>query len=958
MAIEKHLTSEGYRYFMYHNGKPLDFPIEIADRSILLLMRSDEGEEISAIEQLYMTGLIDKKQDGEYLLPFEKIGKVDKEYSDKLSLPTRKVTISLREVGHFTTDHYQITYDAKSGPRNLYSPKRVGPVLKYSGIEYLLDEKQWKLIEELERWTDPGKEGSTDRARHQAYVKLLARDAGIEISSFMAARESLFADNAEIDIRKQDDKHLDIIPKLPGVPDELNEEIFCSLATDKLKSKKTNVGIKGKLIDIRHKDKQLRVFLNDQADQKIGQIRRIESITGKDVPRFLENPEAYLPESIEYDPEVFAKRVKGLKILRSSVVPYVHLKPRADRPGWFDLETGVRVENLDGDLSATLNAINGGADLNPETLSRELSDDEFEKLETELMQQVSEDQQDDWVYIPKQGWINVKSEAIKQHAEARKRLREAGIEPGLISPEHVNKVLDIYTNLESLEYNEGFLQQRLKPQVIPYEQAPGLNAELYEYQKEGYRWMCGLGEANMGGLLADDMGMGKTLQIIAYLLNRKAKGNLRPSLIVMPLSILENWKNEISKFAPSILPIMIYQGEYRQQLLETIPNYDLTFSTYETIARDQLYLGRINWKLVISDESQRIKNFKTRASHAAKGMHAIQRLAMTGTPVENRLSELWSIIDFIQPGLLRSYGDFRKTYEIPIMQDELGAAELTKKLVETIKPVFLRRTKEDIFGKELPPPDVERKAIPLGDMQFQIYKELVNDARLRQDQDTTAQRMNTLAILQRLIQVCSHPRTLDEGIRNVSTEKLIKESPKLEHTMGVLENIRNLDEKVLIYTKYYKMQEILRRVILDKLGVYAPVINGEIVEGRQGIVDQFNKSSGFNVMILSPRAAGVGLNITGANHVIHYTREWNPAVENQATDRVHRIGQKKKVKVYYPIAVLPTLQKSEKGFISRGISVEQRLNDLLEDKRALMKNVIVTSRLDITQDDLAKEVLY
>lgn len=958
MAVEKHLTSEGYLYRLFHNDKPLQFPIEIADRTMLRLMLSEEGERISVVEQLYMTGLIDKKQDGEYLLPFERINKVEKEYAEKLNLPTRKVAITIKETGHFTTQKYRITYDAKSGPRSLYSPNRVGPILIYSGTEYLLDDRQWRLIEELERWTDPGREGSTDRARHQAYVKLLAKEAGIEISSFMSARESVFADDADIDIRKQDDKHLNIIPKLPGVPDELNEEILSTMETDRPALRTADEAVKGKLFDVRNKDKRIRVFINDQADRKIGQIRKIESITGKDVPRFIENPEAYLPESIEYDPEVFAKRVKGLKVIRSTVVPFVHLKPRADRPGWFDLETGVRVENLDENLGTLTDETNGAANLSTEMPSRELSDQEFGKLESDLMEQVADDLHDDWIYSQELGWVNVKPAAVSQHAEARKRLKEAGIEPGLISPENVNKVLDIYTNLESLEYNEGFLEQRLKPQVIPYEPAPGLKADLYDYQKEGYRWMCGLGEANMGGLLADDMGMGKTLQVMAYLLNRKAKGTLRPSLIVMPFSILENWRNEISKFAPSLLPVLIYQGEYRQQLLETIPNYDLTFTTYETIARDQLYLGRINWKLVISDESQRIKNFKTRASHAAKGMHAMQRIAMTGTPVENRLSELWSIIDFIQPGLLRSYGDFRRTYEIPIMQDELGAADLTEKLVETIKPVFLRRTKEDIFSKELPPPEVERKSIPLGEMQFQIYKELVADARLRQDVDKSRQRMNTLAVLQQLIEVCSHPRLLDEDILNISTEKLIMESPKLEHVIGILETVRNLNEKVLIYSKYYKMQSILRRVILDKFGIYAPVINGGIVEGRQDIVDQFNRSSGFNVMILSPRAAGVGLNIIGANHVIHYTREWNPAVENQATDRVHRIGQKKQVKVYYPIAVLPTLQKSEQGFISKGISVEQRLNDLLEDKRALMRNVIVTNRLDITQEDLAKEVLY
>ena len=965
MPVETRLTAEGFVFSIYADKTPVEFPMEIRQRPLLKLIQSAAGDQVLAVERLYLNGIIDQVQSGQYILPHDRLHELDSETTDELQLPKRPVELTLKEIGHFGSDRYQITFEANAGPRTLFSPSRNGPVLSYDRQHYLLNASQWRLLEELERWQDPGRGVVVERARHQARIKSLAKQANVAIDSFMAARESVFADTVDVQLRKKDDQHVRVVPSFKDIPDAINETLFAGVSgTDVNQPHPASaIGHSHNLFELQHNGVRKRVFVDDSAEQTVQEITALPEITGKNVPRFMDNPAAFLPETIEYDPEVFAKRVKGLKILRSTVVPYVNLSVSADRPGWFDLDTGIRVETDEGsdlvipDDSDTTSETGAqasepaGEPASGNTSFGRLDDQIWKDLERTIDLEPSDQQAEDYVYNPDLGWVNYQPDSIAEYRQAKKQLRELGLDEGPISPENLNRVLDIYTNLNSLDYNEGFIQNRkalADIQRVPYEPIPGLRASLFDYQQEGYRWLRGLGEAKLGGLLADDMGLGKTLQIISYLLYRQSQNILRPSLVVVPLSLMENWYNEIAKFAPSLLPVAFYSGLGRRHLINQIENYDLIITTYETLARDQLLLARIHWKLIVSDETQKIKNYKTRASHAAKGMHAEQRIAMTGTPVENRLSELWSIIDFIQPGLLRSYSYFRKAYETPIMTGAPESQQLTDELIETIRPVFLRRTKDELFSKELPPPHLKRSFIPMTQTQFAKYQEIVRSFDLNANPDPSQRRMVILAALQKLLQLCSHPRLLDGSSEMARTKDLLRESPKLSDTIEILKSIRKSGEKVLIFTTWHKMQRILRQVILEEFGVNAPIINGEIKSSRQAIVDQFNQTPGFHVMILSPKAAGIGLNITGANHVIHYSREWNPAIENQATGRAHRIGQKKIVSVYYPITVLPNAGLvARHQLASQGITVEQRLDMLLEDKRTLMRNVVVPNGLEI-----------
>ena len=457
---------------------------------------------------------------------------------------------------------------------------------------------------------------------------------------------------------------------------------------------------------------------------------------------------------------------------------------------------------------------------------------------------------------------------------------------------------------------------------------------MKDYQVQGYSFIRGHYEAGTGVLLADDMGLGKTVQIISFLSYLFDENQLSPALLVMPLSLIENWCSEMRKFLPAVAHIYVHQGNHRYRSPELIENNEVVMTSYETLARDQELLGRIRWSCVVCDEVQKVKNFHTLAASAVKGMNTSFRIAVTGTPVENRLSELWSIVDFVQPGLLGSYKVFRKTYEAPIQKGAPEKEERVKELIDEIAPVFLRRKKEDVLAGQIPEKTDEIYPIAMCSPQRELYCKILRD---REEEEKNC----ALGTIQKLMMLCSHPRLITKEMYNTaSASALEKESPKLAWTMEQLHEIKRKKEKVIIFTRYLAMQSILRQAIFEEFKIDAPIINGQIKDNRLSIIHQFEASKGFNIMILSPKAAGVGLNIVAANHVIHYTREWNPAIENQATDRAYRIGQTKPVFVYYPVMECPQFS-----------TVEERLNDLLKDKREIMKNVIIPTDLEVTAED-------
>lgn len=890
VQIETKYTNAGIEFAIKEGWHKLEFPLKDLTKK---LIRDEAWDTVNVLEQIWYQGLL-QPMNGAYLLNAEDLFELDEDTVEELPITHYKANIGLEENGNVGRSDYRIDWFAIIRGKHAGQCKRCGCIVQAGGYEFLLSREQYKLLLELEK--EHTASTVDERARLQAKSKFLAKKAGATISQFMENRDFLFCDTVDLGIDVQDDENIQLQPVIPDLPETLQNELPTYLHG---------------VAQFQNEGKRTRVFPSEKAEKTFNNIRAIPSIQGQAVPQFIENPLKFIPEEIEFDAELFSKRVKGLKVRTASAVPYINIEESAEQTGWFDVNAGLVIHDQAGE---TEDVFVGGGD----------------KLNELIHEAVQLGQQ--YVYYGNR-WIKVPTDGFQQLQELHNELGK----DGRVSSAQAQKILDIYENIEGIEYNETFLQ--LKEKCLPINQefqvVNSFCGTLKDYQKEGYGFLKTHYDSRMGVLLADDMGLGKTVQVIALLADIWERGELPPVLLVLPTSLIENWRAELSKFLPAVRALYEHRGSNRYRNAELICKYDVVLTTYETLARDQAMLGSIKWTCVICDEVQKIKNFRTYAASAIKGMNTKCRIALTGTPVENRLSELWSIADFAQPGLLNSYQYFRNHYEKPIQREEENREQLAEELVQKLSPIFLRRTKEAVLGDALPQKHEERILLELNVEQEKLYQTIVNEVHQSEENIT-------LGAIQRLIMLCSHPRLVSKDFGTMKASVLESESPKLAWLVKKLKEIKRSNEKVIIFTGYKNMQNILRQTIYERFGIDARIINGEMTTNRLGVIQEFSATKGFNVLILSPRAAGVGLNIVAANHVIHYTREWNPAIENQATDRVYRIGQEKQVTVYYPI------MESQSFF-----TAEKKLDELLMRKRALMTSVIVPTDLTISWKDFS-----
>ena len=430
---------------------------------------------------------------------------------------------------------------------------------------------------------------------------------------------------------------------------------------------------------------------------------------------------------------------------------------------------------------------------------------------------------------------------------------------------------------------------------------------LFPYQKDGLRWLTVVTSQEIGGILADEMGLGKTVQIIALFATETSEGRT-PSLVVAPGTLLENWRREIKRFAPA-LRTLVHSGPRRTGFPDELCDNDVVITSYDALSRDLPLFRRVDWNIVVLDEAQAIKNPETRRATAAKRLPRRTGIAVTGTPVENRLRDLWSLVDFASPEFLPDRKTFEATY-----QDDRESASLLEPLVS---PVLLRRRVADV-ADDLP----ERIDIPqhleLDTAQASAYE------ALRQEffGDRDDSRRSVLAAFTRMRMFCTHPQLVG-AMRNDPT----LDSVKYQRLTEILEEIFDLREKAIVFTSFNKMADILVADTPARYSVPATFIDGRTpVVDRQTLVDTFSKVRGSALLVLNPRAAGTGLNITAANHVVHYNPEWNPAVEDQASARVWRRGQTRPVTVH-------------RLFYTN--TVEETISDRLALKRELASGVVV-----------------
>jgi non-specific serine/threonine protein kinase len=567
-------------------------------------------------------------------------------------------------------------------------------------------------------------------------------------------------------------------------------------------------------------------------------------------------------------------------------------------------------------------------------------------------------------------WVHLDVESARRAVEFVKK-REAGqitLADAFRTAFTANKAetgLDV-VGLSGTGWIERLLEQSPGKAIEAIAQPAGFVGELRPYQLRGLHWLSFMDRLGLGACLADDMGLGKTIQLIALLLeererkkpeagSQKAESGARsekrearsdefpsardsglgtqdssspgPTLLFAPTSVVGNWLREVQRFAPS-LAVLVHHGPERlagEKLRREALAADVVITSYSLASRDKDDLAKVPWRRVVLDEAQKIKNPAAAATSAIRALSAPapRRVAMTGTPIENHLSELWSIMQVLNPGLLGSAADFREKFAVPI--EKLGERDRAEQLRRMIRPFVLRRTKQDpVIAGDLPEKLEMKVFCNLTAEQAALYERLVNDSLRQIDGASGIRRRGLiLATLTRLKQICDHPALLEE-----EAATLDQRSGKCERLVEMLEELLEEGDAALVFTQYREMGHLLEKVIKSRLKEPTFFLHGGTpAKGRDDMILKFQKQERGTprIFLLSLRAGGLGLNLTAANHVFHFDRWWNPAVEAQATDRAHRVGQTRKVQVH--------------KFVCIG-TMEERIDRLLSEKQALANQIV------------------
>ncbi|MEH6955560.1 DEAD/DEAH box helicase [Neobacillus drentensis] len=620
----------------------------------------------------------------------------------------------------------------------------------------------------------------------------------------------------------------------------------------------------------------------------------------------------------------------------------------------------------------------------------DLSEDEFGKLVEEKRR---------LVFI-RGRWVKLDPQFIRQIQDMMKRAEKEGLHVRDLLEQELSESEATEDELENpkafakiqIELNRQWKQmikQLSEVHEIPLEDVPqGLQGELRPYQQLGMSWLWFLRQYGFGACLADDMGLGKTVQLISYLLKVKevvgdeltvvpdtktksaaikpavpdteivtkkrskkdedaksdAKVPTKAALIICPTSVLGNWQKELERFAPE-LNVYLHYGSNRlkeEAFAAKAKEADIVLTSYGLSHIDLAEFEMLIWSSIAIDEAQNIKNAQTKQSKAVRKLRGRHHIALTGTPMENRLSELWSIFDFTNHGYLGSLGHFQKKFVIPIEKDE--KKDKVQQLQSLIRPFLLRRTKKDEeVALNLPDKLEQKEYCPLTAEQASLYEQLIHDTFAEIEKLSGFERKGLiLQMLSRLKQLCNHPALYLK--EKSATRQLLERSNKLEKLVELINAVLEQGESCLIFTQYIEMGEMIKSTLKKKFGIEVPFLNGSVPKvKRDEMIERFQNQE-FPVFLLSLKAGGTGLNLTAANHVIHYDRWWNPAVENQATDRAYRIGQSRFVHVH--------------KMICTG-TLEEKIDAMLEKKQFLNDQIIQSENwiTELSTDEL-KDLVY
>jgi SNF2 family DNA or RNA helicase len=600
---------------------------------------------------------------------------------------------------------------------------------------------------------------------------------------------------------------------------------------------------------------------------------------------------------------------------------------------WKGKASGASLKISIGDSSPSYVGMNSLLEFNARLF---VGDEEISEEEARSLLEESEG-----LAFIKGRWVAADPEKLQRVLEAYDKAKSLMNKNGLsmqdalrfqLNPEKflVTESDKVNLTISNGKWLESVMEKLVDPdRIAPVEPDQFFKAELRKYQKKGLNWLWFLHSLQFGACLADDMGLGKTVEILGFLSvlknNGKSGSYAKASLIIIPASLIANWEQEILRFAPDLIYYIAHPEAHRSKSVEkkdekALNSLDLVITTY-TLVQKYAWLQSYSWNYVILDEAQAIKNPSTKQARAIKKLTARNRIIMTGTPIENRLSDLWSLFDFLNPGLLGTAREF-KSFSKNIKNDPTGYSRLRK----VISPYILRRLKTDKNVISDLPDKVEMKTYThLSRKQVAFYEQLVRELEDDIEQTAGIQRKGLiLASLMKFKQICNHP---DQYLGTGGFKE--KYSGKFSRLREVVETIYEKREKVLVFTQFKEITAPLSEFLAEIFGREGLVLHGSVPVGKRKIlIEQFQGQAYVPFMVLSLKAGGVGLNLTAANHVIHFDRWWNPAVENQATDRAFRIGQKKNVLVH--------------KFITRG-TIEEKIDLMLEQKAELSNEIIASS---------------
>lgn len=685
--------------------------------------------------------------------------------------------------------------------------------------------------------------------------------------------------------------------------------------------------------------KRVHVVFNDEQVAQLKNIKKYDKTTDrKTINKIMDSPESIFDADNIDIHEFYSDRVieKGLYQPKyySFVCPY--------KSEWIP---GIKVnDNVNGTKNLFF----------PKK-------EDIEKLELKVKEAIKEGKQSiEW----ENTLLNV-NETLPQIAQIKQQCYERKPLPKRTSNASVDEVLIIEENAEDLGYSEQIIDIPNEEKHYELFACNSLNTNIHlkEYQKEGVAWLQYLYTNKYKGcLLADDMGLGKTLQLLYFIeWHRMSQANShKPYLIVAPISLLENWQREYEKFFVgkrmdvSIVLSKDLGKELSPKEVERLSSMQLILTNYESVRNRQFNFCAVDYAVVVLDEAQKAKTPGSLVTNSVKALKADFKVAMTGTPVENTLVDLWCIMDFSIPGLLGSAREFAKKYQSPLKNKDVDIENLGKELRPRLGRYFERRLKSDV-AKDLPLKHVFKNAIEMSDLQKQQYRDELNAVLSVRGEGKTPDGF-MFKVITALRQICDSPYLSTPDPSDIELNELVDSSSKMRATISILNGIKTKNEKAIIFTDHKDTQRMLRNVIYRMYGLNCRIINGETPAtvnshsqklSRQQTVDEFQGQEGFNVIIMSPLAAGMGLNITGANNVIHYSRFWNPAKEQQATDRAYRIGQKKDVNVYYPMSV-------SKDFKTFDVIIDA----LLAKKTELAEATLFpTVRTEVKQQELYNSLL-